>query len=82
MAERTRDQFIYYEKGKANYTTEIDIERVNIRPRKYIFFSFYINELKINKKKKKYLVYTKIKIYSKLDESKRIFLFSILLHLY
>ena len=40
MAERTRDQFIYYEKGKANYTTEIDIERVNIRPRKYIFFSF------------------------------------------
>lgn len=37
MAERTRDQFIYSDRSWANPTTEIDIERVNIRPRKLDF---------------------------------------------
>lgn len=42
MAERTRDQFIYSEKWEANSTAEIDIERVNIRPREFLFF-FLLN---------------------------------------
>lgn len=37
MAERTENQFIYSKKSRANPTTEIEIERVNIRPRKLSF---------------------------------------------
>jgi hypothetical protein len=37
MAEPTRDQFIYSEKFSTNDRTEIEIERVNIRPRKLYF---------------------------------------------
>lgn len=40
MAKRTRDQLIliYSERECANPTTEIDIERVNIRLRKLLFY--------------------------------------------
>lgn len=47
MAERTRDQFIYSENSWANPTTKIDIERVNIRPRKFLLdysIFFYITQ--------------------------------------
>lgn len=37
MAEQTGYQFIYSERSWANATTELDIERVNIRLRKLYF---------------------------------------------
>ena len=37
MAERTRNLFFYSERSWTNPRTEIDIERVNIRPRKFDF---------------------------------------------
>lgn len=38
MAKRTRDLFFFFsERSWTNPTTEIDIERVNIRPRQFDF---------------------------------------------
>jgi len=37
MAKRTRELFFYSERSWTNPTTKIDIERVNIRPRRFYF---------------------------------------------
>ena len=37
MAKRTRDLVFYFERSWTNPTTKINIERVNIRPRKFYF---------------------------------------------
>jgi len=38
MAKWSGNQFIYSEKSRTSATTEIEIARVNIRPRKLSFF--------------------------------------------
>lgn len=61
MAERTGDQFIYSERLWANPTTELDIEieRVNIRPRKLYFIgllNFERSDTIKGKKKSRFVI--------------------------
>jgi len=38
MAKRTKRQSIYSERSWVNPTNEVNIERVNIRPRRFLFY--------------------------------------------
>jgi len=61
MAEQTRNLFFYSERSWTNPRTEIDIERVNIRPRKFYFnwidkFWSIVYDKRKNKRKIRYNV--------------------------
>lgn len=67
MAEGTRDLFFYCERSCINPTTEIDIQRVNIRPRKFVLFYWIDKFWSIHYDKK----HNKIKIRYNLTKKKK-----------